>query len=238
VSAGLEAGALIEIFVSPPAAERYDADLQAARTSGVPVRSADERALASLSETVTPQGIVAVARIPAADLADVPKPRLVAVLHEAQDPGNAGTVIRTADAAGADAVLLTKGSVDPWNGKCVRGSAGSIFHLPVITGVAAEDALTALQRAGCQVLATSGTAQRSLDIVLASGDLARPTAWIFGNEAHGLPPDLLAAADQQVRVPIRGRAESLNLAGAATVCLYASAWAQDWAVRRDGEVRP
>jgi TrmH family RNA methyltransferase len=142
-----------------------------------------------------------------------------------QDPGNAGTVIRTADAAGADAVVFTAGSVDVWNGKCVRASAGSVFHLPIVTGMNLDELVPALRTLGCRVLATSGAAQRTLDSVLATGELTEPTAWIFGNEAHGLPHELLEAADLQVRVPILGRAESLNLAGAATVCLYASAWA-------------
>ena len=225
MSAGLDAGALVEVFISPPAAERYAAELAAITDAGVPVRHADEQALASLSETVTPQGIVAVARTPEATPADLAQPRLVAVLCEVQDPGNAGTVIRTADAAGADAVVLTAGSVDVWNGKCVRASAGSIFHLPIVTGLPRDGLISTLRALGCRVLATSGGAQRTLDHVLATGELTEPTAWIFGNEAHGLPAKVLAAADLQVRVPIIGRAESLNLAGAATVCLYASAWA-------------
>jgi TrmH family RNA methyltransferase len=213
------------VFVSPPAQARYEEELAAISAAGVPVREADERALASLSETVTPQGIVAVARTPDAGLDDLEQPRLVAVLCEVQDPGNAGTVIRTADAAGADAVVLTAGSVDVWNGKCVRASAGSVFHLPIVTGLDAQHVFSPLRALGCRVLATSGTARRTLDHVLATGELTEPTAWIFGNEAHGLPNDLLETADLQVRVPILGRAESLNLAGAATVCLYASAWA-------------
>jgi len=226
VTAGLDAGALVEVFISPPAAERYPDELTAISDAGVPVRHADGHALASLSETVTPQGIVAVARTPEASLTDLKTPRLIAVLCEVQDPGNAGTVIRTADAAGADAVVLTAGSVDAWNGKCVRASAGSVFHLPIVTGLPQDGLFSTLRELGCRVLATSGAAQRTLDHVLATGALTEPTAWIFGNEARGLPPEALAAADLQVRVPIIGRAESLNLAGAATVCLYASAWAQ------------
>lgn len=226
VAAGLAAGALIEVFVSPPAQERYAEELAAITGAGVPIRYADERALGSLSETVTPQGIVAVARTPEASLAELKRPQLVAVLCEVQDPGNAGTVIRTADAAGADAVVLTAGSVDAWNGKCVRASAGSVFHLPIVSGLSVDGLLPNLRALGCRVLATSGAAERTLDSVLATGELIEPTAWLFGNEAHGLSPALLAGADLQVRVPILGRAESLNLAGAATVCLYASAWAQ------------
>jgi TrmH family RNA methyltransferase len=139
------------------------------------------------------------------------------------DPGKAGTVIRTADAAGADAVVLTRGSTDPFSGKCVRASAGSLFHLPVVTGVTVAPTVTALRNAGLTVLATTldGDSIEELDDVLTG-----PVAWLFGNEAHGLDPDVVAAADRAVRVPIRGRAESLNLAAAAAVCLYTTARVQ------------
>jgi TrmH family RNA methyltransferase len=148
----------------------------------------------------------------------------VTVLCSVGDPGNAGTVIRTSDAAGADAVVLTRGSVDPYGGKCVRASAGSLFHLPVLAGLSARPTLAALREAGLAVVATTlgGT---DLDDI-PDAELRRPTAWLFGSEAHGLHPDIVAAADRQVRVPIHGQAESLNLAAAAAVCLYASARAQ------------
>jgi TrmH family RNA methyltransferase len=152
-----------------------------------------------------------------------PEPRLVAVLHGVADPGNAGTVIRTADAAGADAVVLTAGSVDPYTGKCVRASAGSLFHLPVVTGVEADNAFPLLRATGLTVLATAADGTDDLDRLADDGGLVGPVAWVFGNEAHGLPTDVLAAADRTVRIPIRGRAESLNLATAAAVCLFATA---------------
>ena len=153
------------------------------------------------------------------------------VLCEVQDPGNAGTVIRTADAAGADAVVLTAGSVEPGTASAFARRREASSTCRSSTGLSVDGLFSPLRALGCRVLATSGTAQRTLDHVLATGELIGPTAWIFGNEAHGLSPELLAAADLQVRVPIVGRAESLNLAGAATVCLYASAWAK--AQRRD-----
>ena len=123
-------------------------------------------------------------------------------------------------------VVLTAGSVDPHNGKCVRATAGSLWHLPVVHGVALPDVLDALRRTGAQVLATSGGGADDLDDLQDSGALAAPTAWLLGSEAHGLPDEVLAAADRTVRIPLRGRAESLNLAPAAAVCLYASARAQ------------
>jgi TrmH family RNA methyltransferase len=200
----------------------------AARAAQVPVVEVTAAVLAALGETVTPQGVVGVGR-----LVDVPlaqalagRPRLVTVLHEVADPGNAGTVLRTSDAAGAGAVVLTAGSVDPHNGKCVRATAGSLWHLPVCAGPDLDDVLAAARSAGLQVLATSGAGEDDLDDLLDAAVLAAPTAWLFGNEAAGLPEQALRAADRTVRVPVHGRAESLNLASAAAVCLYASARAQ------------
>jgi RNA methyltransferase, TrmH family len=181
--------------------------------------------MSELAQTVTPQGLLAVC-----DFIDVPldevtaaRPRLVALLANVRDPGNAGTVLRTADAAGAGAVVFADASVDPYNGKCVRASAGSLFHLPVVAGARLADAVAALKGAGLRIVAADGRADATLDDPETREALAAPTAWLFGNEAWGLPPDLLALADQSVAVPIYGRAESLNLAAAAAVCMYASA---------------
>jgi TrmH family RNA methyltransferase len=216
--------------------ELYAVDLddplaRQAAARGVEVVQVDDKVLEALAETVTPQGLVGVApllehRLPS-------RPRLVAVLHEANDPGNAGTVIRTADAAGADAVVLTRGSVDPHNGKCVRASAGSLWHLPVVSEADRLDTLAALRADGVQVLATTGAGEVDLYDLEDRNCLDRPTAWVFGTEAHGLPEDVFAAADQRVRIPLLGRAESLNLATAAAVCLFASARAH-----RPGSSRP
>ena len=164
----------------------------------------------------------------------VPLAALVVILANVRDPGNAGTVLRSADAAGADAVLFAGSSVDPYNSKCVRASAGSLFHLPVVTGLPVADAVAALRRAGLRVLAADGRAARTLDDLQDDGLLREPAAWLFGNEAWGLPEDLLALADEPVAVPIYGRAESLNLAAAAAVCLYASAGAQSRAASPGG----
>jgi RNA methyltransferase, TrmH family len=155
-----------------------------------------------------------------------PAPLLVTLLANVRDPGNAGTVLRTADAAGVQAVVFADASVDPYNGKCVRASAGSLFHLPVVAGVRLEEAVAAMRGAGLRILAADGRAGRSLDDSDVQARLGEPTAWMFGNEAWGLPPDLVALADEPVAVPIYGQAESLNLAAAAAVCLYASARAQ------------
>jgi RNA methyltransferase, TrmH family len=219
VRSALSAGVVLELFGTDAALSRHG-DLAARAPLVSPVT---EDALAALAETVQPQGLVAVCEqidVPlAATLAK--RPRLVAVAAEIRDPGNAGTVLRTADAAGAGAVIFAGDAVDPYNGKCVRASAGSLFHVDVVRD--RGDVLTELRAAGLQILAATGYGDADLDDLLDDGVLARPTAWLFGSEAHGLPAELLRAADRQVRVPIYGGAESLNLAAAAAVCLYASA---------------
>jgi TrmH family RNA methyltransferase len=185
--------------------------------------------LGAMAETVTPQGLLGVAPLLDVDLSTALRgaPRLVAVLEAVSDPGNAGTVVRTADAAGADAVVLTDGSTDPHGGKCVRASAGSLWHLPVVSGPTVAATVEAARAAGLQILATSGRPDSDdLDELADEGVLERPTAWLLGNEAAGLSGPALASADRTVRVPIHGRAESLNLATAAALCLYASARAQ------------
>jgi TrmH family RNA methyltransferase len=222
-------GVLVELFATAEAAERYGEIVAAAGERGARITVATPELVASLSETVTPQGLVAVCRfldVPLADFLAGHRPKLVAILAHVRDPGNAGTVLRCADAAGADLVVVTAESVDVYNPKAVRASAGSLFHLPVAVGAGAGEAVAALRAAGCRILAADGTGAADLDDELDAGRLARPTAWLFGNEAWGLPEPLLALADTAVRVPIHGRAESLNLATAAAVCLYSSARAQ------------
>jgi RNA methyltransferase, TrmH family len=221
----LAAGRLRELFVTAPARARHADLVAAAIAAGAPVHEVSGEVMAELAQTVTPQGLVAVCPFIDRPLAELTgsAPRLVVVLANVRDPGNAGTVLRTADAAGADGVIFTDGTVDPYNSKCVRSSAGSLFHLTVVTGVPTEAATAALRTAGLSVLAADGRAAVRLDDVEQQGRLALRTAWIFGNEAWGLPAALQALADEVVAVPIYGRAESLNLAAAAAVCLYASA---------------
>jgi RNA methyltransferase, TrmH family len=219
VREALAAGVVIELFGTAEALTRHgDLALRAPVVSPV-----TDDGLAALTETVQPQGLVAVCEQVDVTLgaALAKGPRLVAVAAEIRDPGNAGTVLRTADAAGAGAVIFAGDAVDPYNGKCVRASAGSLFHVDVVrTGL---ELVGELRDAGLQVLATSGYGADDLDTLLDGGVLGAPTAWVFGSEAHGLPRQLLDAADRRVRVPIYGGAESLNLAAAAAVCLYASA---------------
>jgi RNA methyltransferase, TrmH family len=217
-----------ELFVTPSAADRDRDLLRIAAADATRVTLVSERVAASLSDTVTPQGVVAVVRTDPTDLATVlaTRPRLLAVLVGVADPGNAGTVIRTADAVGADAVILAGDSVDPHNPKCVRASAGSLFHLPVVRADDARTVIDALRAASVGVLATTLDDAADLESEEVQRRLDAPVAWLFGNEAHGVPAAVVAAADLQVRIPIDGRAESLNLAAAAAICLYATARVQ------------
>ncbi|HVE26260.1 MAG TPA: RNA methyltransferase [Sporichthya sp.] len=218
--------AVVELFATAEAGSRHPDLLALAARADLPIHQVSGQVMASIAQTVTPQGLVAVCRFLDVPLALDPAPRLVALLAAVRDPGNAGTVIRVADAAGVDAVVLTRTSVDIYNPKCARASAGSMFHLPVTVEADVAGTVTALRDAGVQVLAADGAGPADLDSLDDAGELSRPTAWLFGNEAWGLPADLCALADQVVRVPIHGKAESLNLATAAAVCLYASARAQ------------
>jgi TrmH family RNA methyltransferase len=216
VEAALRRGLVSEVFATEAAAARF-----APLLSGTQVQLVNERAAKALSETVTPVGLVAVCSVPETSLEDVlnGSPRLLAVAAEISEPGNAGTLIRLADAMGADAVVLAGNSVDPYNGKCLRASAGSIFSIPVVSEPDAVAAVSALSAAGLQVLATTVDGEISLD----DAELAAPTAWLFGAEAHGLSTELAEAATHRVQIPMPGTAESLNVASAAAICLYQSA---------------
>jgi TrmH family RNA methyltransferase len=234
VREAVAAGAVRELYATPDAASRHHEIVAAAADRGVACRPVTAEVLAAMADTVTPQGLLAVCASVHVPLADVlaAGPLLVAVLARVRDPGNAGAVIRAADAAGAEAVILTDASVDVHNPKCVRSTAGSLFHLPIVTGVPLPEALARLREAGLAVYAADGAGEMDLDDLAdaasggAAAGLAGPTAWVFGNEAWGLPEADRALADGVVRVPVHGSAESLNLATAATVCLYASARAQ------------
>lgn len=216
VEAALRRGLVEEVFATADAWARFDSLL-----ADAPVHEVTDRAAKALSDTVTPVGLIAVCRLPDASLADVlsGSPRLVVVAVETSDPGNAGTLIRLADAMGADALVLAGDSVDPYNAKCLRASAGSIFGLPVVQGPDTIGVIAALRESGLQVLATTLDGESPLPAV----DLGAPTAWLFGSEAHGLAAEVAAAADVRVTIPMHGSAESLNVAAAAAICLYASA---------------
>ncbi|TFC48450.1 RNA methyltransferase [Cryobacterium sp. TMT1-21] len=218
---------VLELFATPTALERHTDIADAAKDAGVEVEFVTEQVLETMADTVTPQGFVAVCHQFPTSVKDIfaDGPKLIAILEEVRDPGNAGTIIRAADAAGADAVILTGRSVDLYNPKVVRSSTGSIFHLPVAVSATLEDVRERAKEAGLQVFAAD---IKGTDLLAArtEGLLVAPTAWLFGNEARGLTEEDLAKVDRSISVPIYGHAESMNLATAASVCLYESAFAQ------------
>jgi len=179
-----------------------------------------------LSDTVTPAGLVAVCALPDPALDDVlgGGPGLVAVGADISDPGNAGTLIRLAEAMGAAAVVFSGDAVDPYNGKCVRSSAGSIFAIPVVLASDTAALIDRLRGSGLQVLAATLDGEVSLDD--ADALLTARTAWVFGSEAHGLPREVALRADHRVLIPMSGDIDSLNVAVSAAICLYQSARAR------------
>jgi TrmH family RNA methyltransferase len=188
-----------------------------ARERGVEVVEVSEDVVRGLTSTVTPQGLVGVAQFLDVALRQIPdKPGLVALLYAVRDPGNAGTVLRSADAAGADVAVFTADSVDVYNPKTVRSSAGSLFHLPIVRDADPTEAVDGLRARGMSVYAASADGVTDLY----SLDLQKPSAFVFGNEAWGLPREIRDLADATVRIPIAERAESLNLAAAATLLLF------------------
>lgn len=216
---------VLEVFATPTAMERHSDVRETARDAGLEVVFTTEGVLDAMADTVTPQGIVVVARQSPTSVRDVfaASPTLVAICEEVRDPGNLGTIIRAADAAGADAVVLTGRTVDLYNPKVVRASTGSMFHLPVSIGVDLQTAVDRAHAAGVRIVAADVGGD---DFLASRALLAEPTAWLFGNEARGLEEYALGLADLALRLPIYGRAESLNLATAASVCLYETAFAQ------------
>ncbi len=231
VREALAAGVVVEVLLDAAAEARRTPEVEAAAVAGVPVRLVDPTGFAGLVSAQSPQGIVAICRWAPGTLGDLlatrggdSRPGQLVLAHEMADPGNAGALIRVADAAGALGVALTPRSVDPTNPKVVRATAGSLFHLPVVAAGPTDQAVAEVRAAGFLALAADVTTN-SIDLFAAEreGLLDGPVAWVVGNEAHGLPEEVLAAVDHVVRIPILGAAESLNLATAAAVCLYAHA---------------
>lgn len=214
-------GCVVEVFATRTATAENPELAQAVIDAGIPWQLAADDAVASLAGAQSPQGLVAVCRYVDRPLEVVLAGSTVVICADVRDPGNAGTIIRTADASGASGVVLAGSSVDPYNDKTVRATVGSLFHVPIATGVGALDAIATAKAAGYRVLAADGAGE--VDLFAAGALLDGPVAWLFGNEAWGLPDELAAAADHRVAIPLLGRAESLNLSTAAAVCLYASA---------------
>ncbi|MGM7668101.1 TrmH family RNA methyltransferase [Microbacterium sp. A93] len=219
--------AIVELFATPTGWDKHPDLRAAAGEHELEVEFVTDDVLNAMADTVTPQGVIAVVQQTPTSVRDIfaASPRLVAICEEVRDPGNLGTIIRAADAAGADAVVLTGRTVDPYNPKVVRSTTGSLFHLPVSVGGDLADVIQRAHVAGLTVLAADVKGDDLLQ-ARADGVLAQPTAWLFGNEAHGLEESALELADHVLKLPIFGKAESLNLATAASVCLYESAFAQ------------
>jgi TrmH family RNA methyltransferase len=221
------AGETVEVFAGVDASDQH-ADLRGiADVAGVPWHVVTDDVIVAITDTVQPQGLVA--RCKAVDVTLdallAGRPEFVVVCADIRDPGNAGAVIRCADAAGASGVVFVGDSVDPFNPKSVRATVGSVFHLPIVIDKDIAATLSRLQTAGLQVLAADGGGD--VDLYGTGLDLRAPTAWLMGNEAWGLPEQIRGLADRVVAVPIYGHAESLNLATAAAVCLYATAQARN-----------
>lgn len=235
ISASLR-GHIQELYLTAEAADAHPQVLRAAGEMSSRVALMTDAVARAMSETSNPQGILAVCSLvgrtwlsftdvvaEAGQVDGRSRPPLVVVLDRISDPGNAGTIIRTADAAGASAVVFTSGSVDPHNGKCVRATAGSIFHIPVYTDATAEQVVHEARQAGVVCLVADSEGEILLGSDQARQVLDRGAVWIFGNEAHGVDPATAAMVDARIAIPMRGGAESLNLAAAAAICLYASA---------------
>ena len=224
VREALAAGTAVRtLFTSPSGRARHREFVDAALVAGVHVIDVTDEVLEAIAETDAPQGLVAECALLGAE----PEQALVAgrsavALEAINDPGNAGTVIRTADAVGASGVLLTAGSVDPHNGKCVRSTAGSLFHLPVVSGISLGDLRSSASGSGLVIAAATGDAD--VDLYEWLGQAPHGVCWLFGAEAHGLSDEAREIADVLVRIPMAGRAESLNVATAAAVCLYADVY--------------
>jgi TrmH family RNA methyltransferase len=218
---------VVDLFATPTALERYGDIAQAAADADIEVEFVTEQVLESMADTVTPQGFVAVAHQVPTSVKDIfaGQPKLVVILEEVRDPGNLGTIIRAADAAGADAVVLSGRTVDLYNPKVVRSTTGSLFHLPVAVDAELSSVVERARGAGLQVLAADVKGDDLL-VARSEGILAQPTAWVFGNEARGLTDEQLLVVDRALTVPIYGHAESMNLATAASVCVFESAFAQ------------
>ena len=218
---------IVELYATEEAVEK-NADLfDSLADAGVSAELATAQVLKAMCDTETPQGVVAVCKQLDVSLESVlaKRPHLIAFLSNVRDPGNAGTVLRAADAAGADAVVFSESSVDVYNPKVVRSTTGSLFHLPIVLGVSIDSAIAAFKEAGLQVFAADGGGDLLPE--LGASVLAAPTVWVMGNEAWGFEDSTLELVDRKVALPIYGQAESLNLATAASVCLYASAFAQN-----------
>ena len=219
LSVALDAGVAVEsVYVAPDGRDNAAVTAVAARAfeAGSRVFDLEPGVLERVADTVTPQPVLAVVGFEPPDLGALRQADLVVVCTDVRDPGNAGTLIRTADAAGAGGVVCCDGTVDPYNPKTVRASAGSVFHLPIVAG---GEAVAVIETFGAWGLRTLGTVVRD-GVDYTDIDLTDRVALVFGNEAAGLSAEVLAALDETVTIPMAGRAESLNVSVSAAVLCF------------------
>ncbi len=222
ISAALDVGAPMEaLFYAPEATsdDRAGAVIEQALGAGVRVHQLAPGVMERVADTVTPQPLVAVIAFVDVDLDALAAASLLVVCADVRDPGNAGTVLRSAEAAGADGVICCGGSVDVYNPKTVRASAGALFHVPIVAGGDVAEVLERLGDWGMHRLAA--TTHHGLDYTEA--DLTTAVALVLGNEATGLPGGLERWIDEPVSIPMSGRAESLNVGMAAAVLCFEAA---------------
>lgn len=197
----------------------------AARAAGVPVVELAPGVVDRVASTVSPQPVMAVVRAVDVRLGALAGATLLVVCVDVRDPGNLGTVLRSALAAGASGVICCDGTADAYNPKCVRASAGALFHLPTVSGGAVVEVLREVGSWGVRRVGARASGGTRYD----AADLRRPTALVLGNEGHGLPPSAEGALDEAVTIPMAPTSESLNVGAAAAVLCFEAA-----RQRRDG----
>ena len=231
VEEAVQCANVTDLFFTKTEEDKLDNILKAAEAKHLNLFQVDEKVMAKLSDTKTPQGVVAVIKMPENSLHQLRPGAFskkaevdyefdnnapILILDRVQDPGNLGTIIRTADAVGALGLILLDGCVDAYSPKVVRASMGSLFHLPVVQNVTAEEALTWCYRNGYEPAATAlNNAQN-----VYKADISKKMAFIFGNEANGVAEELQAAAETRLFIPMAGLAESMNVAMAAGIILF------------------
>ncbi len=236
VESALRAGVGVhELIVDETAIDSFRELISSAEDAGARTTLATPAVIGAMSDTSHPQGILAVCDLLVdADLqAVMARPGPVVVLESIADPGNVGTVIRTADSVSAAGVILTTGSADVHSGKVVRSTAGSLFHLPVVSGMGIEDVVLAARTASRSIAVASGDGSVSLFEAVDDGRVGEQTCWIIGSEAHGVSDQARSAADLVVVIPMTGRAESLNAGVAAAVLLYVTRHAESRVQQHD-----
>lgn len=209
------------VYTDSAAARQSDMEaVAAAASAGAEVVEVQPGVLARVCDTVTPQPVAATVRTRDASLADLAKaqPGLIVVLAGVGDPGNAGSLLRSAAASGADGFILCEGSVDVYNPKTIRSCAGAIFRIPVVQGPTEDGIAPELRKLGCRLIAASAGGESYTE-----ADLTGHVAIVLGNEAHGLPERLVHDCDSVVGIPMAGGSESLGVAAAGAVILFEAA---------------